>query len=315
MALDPTGNLLFVAGPGDGVVNTLSQLLPVVLTETATSLTLTPGTAALTDSITQSVCVDPSAGSDMVLTADVGGTISAFHYTSAGVLSAPLADPNLKGISLYGGGPDSVVIAPSGKYLYAGVNADWSIYSLSLSSTGVGTWNSNNPTGDTSVGLGNNGPNSVVMNSAGTLLYTGCGNMDGTITSCKVSGLTVTQASQVTASSNGNITGLAIDPTSTYLAAAINDASSVALYSLTTSGKMTLIKKVAVAAVAGSAATPVQVAFHPTLNVFYSTNEGTDSISAFSFTSSTVTSLTPAAGIPIPAASGTYPGPVPLVVR
>ena len=236
MALDPTKDILFVAGPGNGVINTLSQLLPVVLTETATSLTLTPGTAGLTDSIAQSVCVEPRRGVEH-------GPHRRRRRNGLGLqiherrrpLGSP-AGPEPQGDQSYSGGPDSIVIAPSGKYLYTGVNADLSIYSLSLSSTGVGTWNSKSPTGDTYVGAGVNGPNSIVMNSAGTFLYAGCGNNDGTITSCNVSGLNVTQAFQVTASSGGNITGIAIDPTGTYLAAAINDSNSVALYSLTTTG-------------------------------------------------------------------------------
>jgi 6-phosphogluconolactonase (cycloisomerase 2 family) len=204
------------------------------------------------------------------------------------------------------------VIDPVGQNLYTAVNADESLYCLTLSAAGIGTFDPNNYAYCAGAG---NGPTSVAINPAGTYVYAGNGNADGALSSFQVQSGSLNPTSIgggngfIMASATGtNVTGVAVDPTGRFLAAAINDTDEVGLYTLDSGGNITPAgNTVVVAAGAG----PTQVIFHPTLKALYASNQGTNTISAFSFTASGLTQLT-GPGLAIPASDS---GPGALAIR
>ncbi|HZV01923.1 MAG TPA: beta-propeller fold lactonase family protein [Planctomycetota bacterium] len=303
IAVDPTGKIAWCTG--DGTVNAMSnQVMPLDISGGK----LTAGTATATTSPWPvAIAVNPKLTA--IYTADENpaqssGTVSMFVYTAGtGAIQAG-GSANCGTLS----GPVGVACDPTGSWLFVSDRNDQGVQSIPLTNGVLGT-----PGALVTNGSTNGGPYPIVVNPAGTFLWTG--NTDGTIstyplTNGNLGTATTTPATNSTTAAYPQ--SLALDPAGKTLVSANGGSAlgggsdDVAAFSIGASGTPTLLGS----PVMISGACPAGVVFNQSGTVVYAANYGNNTISAFTVSA---TGLTAISGSPY-AIPATDSGPIGVAV-
>ena len=266
VAVDPSGNYLYSANYNNGSLSSYSVTGGLVSSAPITTTTSISGSAPL------NIAVDPS-GKFLYETDYNTGSVWSYSITNGALSTNPVStvhDTNL--------GPNSIVVDPTGAYVYVARNSEFGDYGVASYATSNGTLTYAGSASDPNATNLNDQPNSMVQ-SGNFLFVAGAGY--GYIASYKITGGALTYTTEIPFQYAPSDTDfLAADPSGKYLYVAEVNGGVILTYSIgANNGTLTLLSTTN-----ATGASPMYIAVGPTGNHLYVTDKSSGYLSSYSIT-------------------------------